>query len=158
MKALTLYQPWAWSIVAGPKRIENRPWKPWPEIIGKYIALHAGKTYDDAGADYIRRQGLNPPGKLEIVKGAIVGVARVAGYRHIHMTAGIPEDQRGWFFGPFGWLLEDVRAVAPWPCKGAMALWDAPAEFVRAFEGDEEARRLHAEVCERVPYPQERRH
>jgi hypothetical protein len=137
MKALTLHQPWAWSIVSGPKRIENRRWKPWPEIIGQYIALHAGKSYDDAGADYIRSRGIEPPSKGACVQSAIVGVARVVGYLEpCDPIETCPSEQEPWFFGPYGWLLEAVRPLPyPIPCKGALALWQLPADIAMRIEG-----------------------
>ena len=32
MKILTLRQPWAWMVVHGGKRIENRAWQPWEKV------------------------------------------------------------------------------------------------------------------------------
>lgn len=57
MRALTLWRPWPWAIFRAPlhsaKRIENRPWKPWPSIIGKRIVLHAGKAFQKDAVDDI---------------------------------------------------------------------------------------------------------
>lgn len=42
MKALSIRQPWAWWIVNGPKRVENRTWAT------KYrgpVLIHAGKAW-----------------------------------------------------------------------------------------------------------------
>lgn len=127
MRALTLYRPWAWSIVHGPKRIENRPWKPWPSVIGQRIALHAGKRYDKKGEAFIMEQ-LAAVGGLPVdaEDEGIVGVATVRGF--VSNPAEIQDvDQVEWFFGPFGWVLEDVRAVEPIPCSGALGLWQLPA-------------------------------
>lgn len=140
MKALTLIQPWLWSIVDGPKRVENRKWKPWPEVVGQTIALHAGKTYDDEAADILREYELEPPARGVCIQSAIVGVARVASF--VRGEAGDPivmPDQMKWFFGPYGWLLEDVRKLRePVPCKGALALWRLPPA-------------IEAAVLERLP-------
>lgn len=38
--ALTLWRPWAWAIIHGPKRVENRTWKPPASFIGKRIGIH----------------------------------------------------------------------------------------------------------------------
>ncbi|CAB4191487.1 hypothetical protein UFOVP1229_36 [uncultured Caudovirales phage] len=43
MKALTLRHPWAFSIAHWGKRIENRSWKPWKEVVGQRIAIHGGE-------------------------------------------------------------------------------------------------------------------
>lgn len=54
MKALTLWRPWPYAIFHLPphvaKRVENRSWKPPVTLIGHRIAIHAGKTWDEAGA------------------------------------------------------------------------------------------------------------
>ena len=129
MKALSLKQPWAWSIVHGPKRIENRKWAPWPQVVGEVIAIHASKTYDEDGASYIRQVFREPPAKGVAVAGAIIGVARVVGCaRSMADPRLLPLDQVYWFFGPYAWLLDDVRALAsPVPCAGALALWNVPS-------------------------------
>lgn len=47
MKALTVQQPWAWAIVHGRKRVENRT------TLWKYrgpLAIHAGTRWSDRGA------------------------------------------------------------------------------------------------------------
>ena len=46
MKALTLHQPWASLIADGRKAIETRSWPPPRTLIGKRIAIHAGKEID----------------------------------------------------------------------------------------------------------------
>lgn len=127
MRGLTLWQPWCAIVVDGatrlphPKKIENRPWAPWKSVIGTRIALHAGLRYDREAAtkywEVVRTVGIR-----EGVKGAIMGTAIVAGFVK---TADDP-----WFFGPFGWLLDDVRALAePIPFKGKQGLWTVPEEI-----------------------------
>lgn len=41
---LTLLQPYASAIIAGPKRVENRPWRRMIPDNGLWVGLHAGKT------------------------------------------------------------------------------------------------------------------
>src|SRR5262245_15321972 len=70
MKALTVLQPWAWAIIHGPKRIENRVWR--TNHRGP-LAIHAG----------ISRKLLRPtindgtPVPADLVYGAILGVVDV---------------------------------------------------------------------------------
>ena len=48
LRALTLWQPWAWAIVEGHKDIENRPWAPGAALrVGDPFLIHAGMKYDD---------------------------------------------------------------------------------------------------------------
>jgi len=102
--------------------IANRPWPPWPRIIGHRIALHAGLRYDVSGAMGMREEGLyDPPPDALCPKGCIVGTFRVTGY--------VEESDDPWFIGPFGWLLADVVALdRPVPCRGAQGLWKVPEE------------------------------
>lgn len=129
MKALTLIQPWAWTIVSVPepraKRIENRSWKPPPKFLNQLIAIHAGRKYDLEDARRIERMsGLRPPAEDAIARGAIVGVARLARVFEDPLHPDFPPGQVRWFFGPYGWLLEDVVEVHPFECPGALGLWD----------------------------------
>ena len=43
MKALTVHQPWAWAIINGRKRVENRKWS--TRVRGR-IAIHSSQTRD----------------------------------------------------------------------------------------------------------------
>ncbi|KKK79508.1 hypothetical protein LCGC14_2832820, partial [marine sediment metagenome] len=36
------------------------------------------------------------------------------------------KDQVRWFFGPYGWVLADMKAVKPVPCRGFQGLWNIP--------------------------------
>ena len=131
MRALTLYQPWAWIVVHGPKRVENRRWAPWPGVIGQRIAIHAGLTYDGDGERFIRSKGIEPPAPEQLDRGAIIGTAIVTGFVRSGDLPGLsplPADQMPWFFGPVGWLLDDAQVCTPWPCRGALGLWRVPAE------------------------------
>lgn len=144
MKALTLWRPWPWSIIHGPKRIENRPWKPPASIIGKRLALHAGKTYDAAGESFIRARlddyGLAAPPQAELEQQGIIGIVTVTGFSTDAESLALEEGfgfgdmhQPAWFFGPFAWLLEVNAALpSPVPCKGMQGLWDLPPDVERA--------------------------
>ncbi len=131
--ALTLWRPWDWAILQAPpekaKRVENRDWPPPRWLIGKYIALHAGKTWDSDGEDAMMDIGLNPP---RGPSGVIVGVVRIA---RVCGPDDVPPEQIRWAFGPHCWVLDQVRAIEPVPCRGHQKLWrvpDATAEQVRA--------------------------
>lgn len=125
MKALTLIQPWASLIVFGPKRIENRGWEPPRELIGERFAIHAGKSTERWALDTyhlrISREGLPLP------SGAIIGTVKLEGI--VHHSA------NEFFAGPIGWVLEDIRPLkTPIPCRGALGLWEIPAEVLAAME------------------------
>ncbi len=146
LPALTLWQPWAWCIAHGTKRVENRNWPPPDALVGQRLAIHAGRHYDADGAATLPARaalGLRPgepPGPDTIVRGAIVAVATVAG------AVLVDPDGRGgfvarrvlgplapdrvraverdpWTEGAWGWVLEDVVAVEPIACPGNRRLW-----------------------------------
>lgn len=153
--ALSLLQPWLWAILEGHKPVENRPWKPWPAVVGRRIALHASMGWDADGEDFIlhtlRFVASPPPPKAQCPRGAILGTAVVSGaievgpnqrdrqasFREVgrQHIGPLTEDQvraaagSPWSFGPWVWLLQDVRRlVQPIPCKGALGLWRVPAD------------------------------
>lgn len=116
-RALTLWRPWPHAIFFGGKRIENRSWKPYKDVVGQFIALHAGSKYDEDGAAWMVMKGLfDPPNPISCLKMAIVGVARV--------TDCVQESTDPWFFGPYGWILDDViRLKTSVLTKGYQGLW-----------------------------------
>jgi hypothetical protein len=123
--------------------------------MGQRIALHAGKGWDERAEQYL------PPGMGTewepwlIKEEGIVGTAFVAGWVHVDET-GIPcgawwegADKANlavyreavsspFFFGPYGWILEDVRElVRAVPCRGKQGLWHIPEELLPAVSAAE---------------------
>lgn len=125
MMCLSLSQPWAWCVVHGPKRIENRSTASIAGVartlIGKRIALQAAKSYDDRGAEHIRDTGLVVPMRVELdlVAGKVIGVATIThvfqctnSHRGTFVGFEPPADQLVWAFGPWCFMFADVRAIA----------------------------------------------
>lgn len=126
MLALTIIQPWATLIVEGPKRIENRTWRPSSRLLkrGDVLAIHAGKKTDQAGGDMAIDMGLwdaSNAMKTWPVRGAIIGLGT--------FVETITESDDPWFAGPIGWVLSDVCAIEPVFCKGAQGLWVVPDDI-----------------------------
>jgi hypothetical protein len=137
MLALTILQPWAWAILRGGKRIENRRWRPPPSLLGKRFALHAGKSTVELVSHDVRTfitkrtDGMTwePDG---LYLGAMVGTAKLIGV--------VQESRDPWFAGPYGWVLDEVRELeAPIPCRGFQMLWK-PTPGVEAQILEQEAR------------------
>ena len=158
--ALTLHRPWTWAITHGTKRVENRDWEPPQQLVGRYFAIHAGLSYDVEGAAHMMMNAKElkigePPGDKDpaFQGGFIVGVVRLAGAVEFSFdpSGDMPPSRRSilgpltsgqytlaaaspWTTGPWAWLLEDVTAIEPVPCKGARKLWRVPddvADLVR---------------------------
>lgn len=147
MRALTLWRPWPWAIFHAPpelaKRIENRPWRPWPSIVGQRIALHAGKKWDAHGAKLISRviygfapghEGVAWLDSDHVHDQGIVGTAVVSSwFKYPEIKPALPTKQVPWCRGPYCWVLDEVVAFPePISCKSAQGLWTVPAEIERA--------------------------
>lgn len=153
LKALTLSHPWPWTFTQLPdqqaKRIENRTWTPPRALIGQYFALHGGrvpsarKDLDNARQDalFIANEILEVDSgepaltaedlpDEEVIRLCIPGIFAVARLKEVVTASDDP-----WFFGPFGWVLEDlVQIDPPVAHKGAQGLWEIEAaalELVR---------------------------
>jgi hypothetical protein len=126
---LSLTRPWPFAFVNGPeplqKRVENRSWKPPQSIVGNHLALHAAKSWSEDGREFIADVlGIEVPNNADSPHSQIFAVCRVTGYVEDTSDDRLTPEQRGWFFGPYGWLLDDfVKLVDPVPCTGAMGLW-----------------------------------
>lgn len=143
MRGLTLFRPWDWAMAHGGKDIENRKWKPPASVIGQRIALHAGKTYDYDGADFIK--GVLGIREIPLSReSVIVATTLVRGW----LCVGTKDNRAaesdvvassrelidlhasGWFFGPYGWaVVETIALPKPVPCKGAQGLWRLPPKI-----------------------------
>jgi hypothetical protein len=125
MKALTVCQPWAWALIYGPKRIENRTWH---TTYRGPLLIHAGKSVDwlcDALNDG------TPVPRRDLVFGAIIGVvdlvACVRPDRHPHDP---------FAEGPWCWVTTHPRPIAPIYCRGAQGLWNPePHTLARVVKG-----------------------
>jgi hypothetical protein len=139
MKALTLWRPWPWSILYGGKRVENRPWSPPQKMIGETFAIHAGKVFDQEGANYISKncpELLRTAVQQDLVAQGIVGSAMLLGWSRVDDAIATHPDQAQWCFGPMCWHLANVYAlVEPIPCRGAQGFWEVPADVIRRMEG-----------------------
>lgn len=133
---LTVWQPFAWAIAAGLKRVENRTWKPpgrWGQP-GDTIGIHAAARQADWESVAMVRElavqagrGLEVP--TEFVLGALIAMATID--RFVTSPAELPRDQRGWWVGPIGWVLRDVQPLpSPIACRGQQGLWHPTGELV----------------------------
>lgn len=148
MRALTLTQPWCGLVASGIKRIENRPRSMIkPEDFGEPFALHASREIDESVYDRIRQiapalfdgSAFDDAGeydgapwyRLTRITSAVIAVATIDNVVDpsgrldgVHEISQLHPDQRRWFFGPIGYVLRDVRALAtPVPCRGWQGFW-----------------------------------
>jgi hypothetical protein len=119
MRCITIHQPWAWAIMEGHKRVENRTWRPPADAIGTRIAIHAGKRINPYAWRSVMLRCKAAQAIAQLPYGMILGTVVLAGV--VTESGDCP-----WFVGPFGWLLDDpVRYAEPVPARGRLGLWRA---------------------------------
>jgi hypothetical protein len=169
LDALTVHQPWANEIAIGNKPIENRDWPPPPWLIGKALAIHAGKTYDYDGGKWIREHFPNLPHQVhdsELPFGAIVAVALVSGFVATEAGGAPPGilswaqmEARGflkpehgrWFFGVYGWVFgRVVKLPRPVPARGYQKLWKVPTDVFQQVKVQFEAAKWAAKATRKA--------
>lgn len=130
MKVLSVQQPYAWALVHGPKRIENRTWNtPYRGPVAIHASRNQVRRYE-----FITEQGreLLAP-QPQLVFGAIIGVMDL---RYCFDAASAHEafpDQREFISGPECWCLFDpIPLTRPIPCKGRLGLWWHDDERINA--------------------------
>ena len=116
MKALSIRQPWAWLIVNGHKHIENRSWR--TNFRGP-VLIHASKgmTKDEYIGAYVlaEEQGIILPDFNALERGGIVGKAILLDCISVSYSP--------WFFGPFGFVMENQKPLPFQPCKGELGFF-----------------------------------
>lgn len=104
MKAISIRQPWAWHIIHDGKDVENRTW---PTRFRGRVLIHSSKGVDAADRDAVRAKGMP--------LGGIVG--------HAEIIDCVTSMDSTWFFGPYGFVLRDVRPLPFIPCRGALGFF-----------------------------------
>lgn len=134
MKALSIMQPWAWSIVRPDiftglrgqayedhaiKPVENRDWRdnnPGLKFRGKFL-IHTGKKFDpDFSPDGLPM--IPWPAMHEYPMGGIIGVGEIIDVVKDHSSP--------WFFGPYGLVIQNARPTKFVPWKGQLGFFDIP--------------------------------
>lgn len=163
MRALTLKQPMASAIIAGPKRVENRQRRTVPLTwdLPVWVAIHAGKgwwfdgLYDPDVAEHgMRVLWPEAPARADAPRGALLGVARidrVGPYRDMErVPRGTLTEESLRQLG----LIGDPWAFGPWCIEiGDVVALDEPIKYVRGMLGfwrvaDDHAAQLRALVPE----------
>jgi hypothetical protein len=116
----------------GPKRIENRNWSA-DYMVGETFAMHASAKWDRDGEACLLEKGILVPPRSSLPKSAIIGINRMvrcvkrASYelydegRRLEL---VPEDQEQFFFGDFGFLLDDRQPISPISYPGSLGFFE----------------------------------
>jgi hypothetical protein len=121
MKAITIHAPWAWAIIHGHKRFENRTWRTQHRGL---LAIHAGnsRSSDQQGIKTIRSAGIEPPTieELDAIRGKIVGTVELADIISLEDAP----DADPFVSGPFCFVLVNpIRYANPKSAQGKLRIW-----------------------------------
>ena len=108
--ALSIRQPWCHRILFEGKDVENRDW---PTRFRGPVLIHASKTIDTGYRDDVRDEGMP--------LGGIVGVMEIVDC--------VTEMDSRWFFGRYGFVIRNAKALPFTPCKGALGFFKPPIDF-----------------------------
>lgn len=122
MKAFTVYQPYAYAIVAGLKQYETRPRR--TNVRGR-VAVHAGKAKDVL---IPRPVGLIIPKSTVLHYGAVLGTVEIVDCIPVEaLIDKISEQERllgDYTPGRFAWVLKNpVMFDKPIPARGFQGWW-----------------------------------
>lgn len=119
MNVITVQQPYAWAIVAGHKRVENRTFR--TNYRGP-LAIHAGlgAEHEEAGLRLLRRLRIKRP--AELPRGVVVGLVDLVDVVRFDRTAAKKKqfdeffDEHNirsdpWATGPWCWILAKPRML-----------------------------------------------
>jgi hypothetical protein len=139
MKALSLTEPWATLVITGEKENETRTWK---TAYRGTIAVQAAKSFPPWAKAYLAndffksklaRHEFHAPEDFSL--GAIIGTVQIVEMirteDYARQIAGAVELLFG-DYEPGRWvwrLAEPKRLRKPIPCKGALSLWEVPADI-----------------------------
>lgn len=158
MKALSLLQPWASLIVAGPKNIENRRWHLPKAMLGETWLVHASARIDRGEIESARRvleelcefdeSLMQMPDAAtflasDLPLGGIIGIVRSTACL-CPSTWGLDmrEKHPWWFEGQHGFVLEDRHPLPFVPCKGALGFWTVPDDVLRQLGLSDAAKKM----------------
>lgn len=131
MKALTLWQPWAWLIAAGAKHYETRSWA---TNYRGLLAIHAAKRFTNAEVAAFNDFRLRFPAELHSYRepmalGAMLCIVKLTAIYHTEdVLPNLASSEKA--FGNYApgraaWKLELIEVFPdPIPAKGAQGLWN----------------------------------
>lgn len=138
MKAITVYPVWAWAIVHGHKRVENRTWRTHhrgPMLIHASAPSSDARRSDAAARAALSFLGVEVPDSVPTA--AIVGLvelADVVAYEDLGEKGADPLAT-----GPQCWILRGALAFkSPIPARGRQQLWTFSVDDQNALNGSQE--------------------
>ena len=120
LRCLSVRQPWAYLIVSGRKKIENRSKR---IVYRGPVLIHASGTRAPRHAWDWAEEHYNVRLKDDLPLGGIVGMATI--------TDCVEDSKDLSFEGPFGWVLSKQKKLPFVACKGWLNLYPPKPEVLR---------------------------
>lgn len=126
LPAITIWQPWASLLAERIKRIESRRHDRFKGLVGEWVALHAGKTYDkdaDFGLTREARRWILDH-RFDLPRGRVVAVAKAV--EHRVLTDGDQADMAllDSPAGLYGLIFDPILKLPYAPeARGAQGIW-----------------------------------
>ena len=116
-KAITIRPPMSEMILKGIKDVENRPIAFSSRTDGQLL-IHAGKTYDNDQAKWIRDNiGIEPPSEDECRKGGVIAIAEVETTLETTSKWAIADSK-------YYWNILEIKPIEFYPCRGQQGLFN----------------------------------
>lgn len=106
IKALSIRQPYPHYIFHKGKDVENRDW---PTRGRGWFIIHAGVSKSELADS-----------EIDLPRGGIVGMARIVDC--------VTAMDSQWFFGKYGFVLQDAFPVPMIPCRGQLGFFKPPQD------------------------------
>lgn len=128
--AITIMQPWATWIALGLKTVETRSHKRFARLVGKRIAIHAGKKFDTDGystgialmtPQHRARLDSSPLPYTDLYRhSAVIALATVEAFSP---ARGLDDRALRYCGSMWGLWLVDVEPIGPYPVRGHQGIW-----------------------------------
>ncbi|MBI3408877.1 MAG: hypothetical protein HY040_11020 [Planctomycetes bacterium] len=116
MKAISVRQPWTYTIVVGEKTIEN---KSKPTKHRGLLAVHAGKQANVLNA-FLKASNGDSIDRSTFALGYVVGVVELVDVVELNRDL----EKNPWAYGPYCWILAEPRVLEePIPAKGQLGVF-----------------------------------
>lgn len=126
-RVLSVWQPFAWAIASGRKKVDNRKWR---TAYRGVVYIHAGRTFSRAGAEWLA-QTFRTKVPEDLPRGAVVAVADLTDV----VTRKNAKRFGRWFTGPYGLVLANVRSLrSPVKTLGKLGLYRPSPSLRRSVE------------------------